>query len=55
MFIEIFGAVWFENIKKSGKPCGGVSVIMHYKGWFVAVFAIIAEIIIILQDLHILE
>lgn len=53
--ILLFGIVWFDYMRKGDKPCGGVSVIMHYKGWFVAVFAIIAEIIIILQDLHILE
>lgn len=53
--ILLFGIVWFDFMRKSDKPCGGVSTVMHNKGWFAAIFAIIAGIIIILQDLHILE
>ena len=53
--VLLFGIVWFDFMRKSDKPCGGVSTVMHNKGWFAAIFAIIAGIIIILQDLHILE
>lgn len=53
--ILLFGIVWFDHMRKSDKPCGGISWNLYYEGWFVAVFAIIAGIIIILQDLHILE
>ena len=53
--VLLFGIVWFDHMRKSDKPCGGVLVNMHYRGWIAAVFAIIAGNIIILQDLHILE
>ena len=53
--ILLFGIVWFDHMRKSDKACGGISWNLYYEGWFVAVFAIIAGIIIILQDLHILE
>ena len=42
-------------MKKSEVPDGGVFVNMHYRGWIAVIFAVIAGIIRILEDLHVLE
>ncbi len=46
-------ACWF--MKKSRTSNDGLSSIKHYQAWFAAVFFVIAGIILILEDLHILE
>lgn len=53
--ILLYGIVWFDYMRKNPKSSGGDVSGMHTRGWIAAVFAIIAGIIIILQDLHILE
>ena len=51
----LFGITMFSYMKKPHDPCGGVATIMHYKGWLAAILAIIAGILKILIDLHILK
>ena len=43
---------WF--LKKTQIPNNGISSVKHYQAWFAAVFFVIAGIIRILEDLHIL-
>lgn len=49
----LYGITMFWYMKKPHDPCGGVLVTMHYKGWLSAIGAIIAGILIILDELNI--
>ncbi|MBO5615458.1 MAG: hypothetical protein J5932_04970 [Prevotella sp.] len=46
-------ACWF--MKKNKISNDGLSSIKHYQAWFAAIFFVIAGIIRMLEDLHILE
>lgn len=46
-------ACWF--MKKNKISNDGLSSIKHYQAWFAAIFFVIAGIIRILEDLHVLE
>ena len=53
--ILLFGVTMFYIMRKDHSNHTGVSSSMHFKGWIAAVFAILAGIIKILENLHILE
>ena len=51
----LFGLTMFYIMKKNHSNHTGVSSSMNFKGWIAAVFAILAGIIRILENLRILE
>ena len=53
--ILLFGLTMFYIMKKDHSNHTGVSSSMNFKGWIAAVFAILAGIIRILENLRILE
>ena len=53
--ILLFGLTMFHIMKKAHSNHTGVSSSMNFKGWIAAVFAILAGIIRILENLRILE